>query len=134
MACGRSLCSLSQLVIILVLYLSMSSLSSSGEPLRHSRYVDRDMFYAAVVFTKPSPPTMSSQPLRLTKPLRNPLDNTRIVMSSCCLLQKAFLAMVLTSMSNDISRDAGTRGAGGATAPLALQQEGQGGQRCPFSL
>ena len=31
-------------------------------------------------------------------------------------------------------RDAGTRGAGGATAPLALQQEGQGGQRCPFSL
>ena len=34
----------------------------------------------------------------------------------------------------DILRDAGTRGAGGATAPLALQQEGQGGQRCPFSL
>ncbi len=30
-------------------------------------------------------------------------------------------------------RDAGTRGARGATAPLALQQEGQGGQRCPFS-
>ena len=107
MACGRSLCSLSQLVIILVLYLSMSNLSSSGEPLRHSRYVDRDMFYAAVVFTKPSPPTMSSHSLRLTKPLQNPLDNTRIVMSSCYLLQKAFLAMVLTSMSNDISVNPG---------------------------
>ena len=35
-----------------------------------------------------------------------------------------------------ILRDAGTRGggAGGAAAPVALYQEGQGGQRCPFNL
>jgi hypothetical protein len=32
-------------------------------------------------------------------------------------------------------RDAGTGGgAGGAAAPVALYQEGQGGQRCPFNL
>ena len=37
-----------------------------------------------------------------------------------------------------IARDAGTGGggggAGGAAAPVALYQEGQGGQRCPFNL
>jgi hypothetical protein len=36
-----------------------------------------------------------------------------------------------------MSRDAGTGGAGGAggaAAPVALYQEGQGGQRCPFNL
>jgi hypothetical protein len=32
-------------------------------------------------------------------------------------------------------RDAGTGGGvGGETAPVALYQEGQGGQRCPFTL
>ena len=35
-------------------------------------------------------------------------------------------------------RDAGTGGggggAGGAAAPVALYQEGQGGQRCPFNF
>jgi hypothetical protein len=34
----------------------------------------------------------------------------------------------------DTIRDARTGGAGGATAPVALYQEGQGGQRCPFNL
>ena len=36
----------------------------------------------------------------------------------------------------NIKFSAGTpdKGAGGATAPLALYQEGQGGQRCPFGL
>jgi hypothetical protein len=34
----------------------------------------------------------------------------------------------------NIRRDAGTGGAGGAAAPVALYQEGQGGQRCPFNL
>ena len=33
-----------------------------------------------------------------------------------------------------LSRDAGTGGAGGAAAPVALYQEGQGGKRCPFNL
>jgi hypothetical protein len=34
-----------------------------------------------------------------------------------------------------IFRDAGTGGgAGGEAAPVALYQEGQGGQRCPFNL
>ena len=35
-----------------------------------------------------------------------------------------------------VRRDAGTGGgeAGGAAAPVALYQEGQGGQRCPFTL
>ena len=38
------------------------------------------------------------------------------------------------SLSSGI-RDAGTGGgAGGAAAPVALYQEGQGGQRCPFNL
>jgi hypothetical protein len=34
------------------------------------------------------------------------------------------------------TRDAGIGGggAGGAAAPVALYQEGQGGQRCPFNL
>ena len=31
-------------------------------------------------------------------------------------------------------RDAGTGGAGGATAPLAFSWKGQGGQKCPLSV
>ena len=41
----------------------------------------------------------------------------------------AILRKIATARS--ISRDAGT---GGAAAPVALYQEGQGGQRCPFNL
>jgi hypothetical protein len=35
---------------------------------------------------------------------------------------------------SDTDMDAGTGGAGGAAAPVALYREGQGGQRCPFNL
>ena len=33
-----------------------------------------------------------------------------------------------------LTRDAGTGGAGGVAAPLALCWEGQGGQKCPLSV
>ena len=39
-----------------------------------------------------------------------------------------------TTLNNVLFRDAGTGGAGGAAAPLALCWEGQGGQRCPLSI
>jgi hypothetical protein len=37
-------------------------------------------------------------------------------------------------MRTKAQRDAGTGRAGGAAAPVALYQEGQGGKRCPFNL
>jgi hypothetical protein len=45
------------------------------------------------------------------------------------------VALRLRGCKKARARDAGTGGgAGGAAAPVALYQEGQGGQRCPFNL
>ena len=52
--------------------------------------------------------------------------------------QKRVLAVTvelnMSTVYSTNARDAGTGGAGGAAAPVALYQEGQGGQRCPFNL
>ena len=51
--------------------------------------------------------------------------------------RKAGEKAVKSNMKNLFTdvRDAGTGGgAGGAAAPVALYQEGQGGKRCPFNL
>ncbi|CAB3987575.1 Hypothetical predicted protein, partial [Paramuricea clavata] len=64
------------------------------------------MFYTLQLLFPAIPTT--SQPLRSTgKSLRVPLTNVKLVMSSCYLLQKAFLAAVLISTSNDISVNPG---------------------------
>ena len=49
-------------------------------------------------------------------------------------LDMSFLCWPTLSDNCDISRDAGTGGAGGAAAPLAFCWEGQGGQKCPLSI
>jgi hypothetical protein len=52
------------------------------------------------------------------------------------LLYKVHIIVKFYEKSSDIwlYRDAGTGGAGGAAAPVALYQEGQGGAKVPFQF